>query len=207
VQAYFPGFGWINFDPTPGYSSGNISGPPPGVTSTPTTPPIKPSPTVTSTPKKTGAHTLPHSNPGSTADPNTPGEAARDNLLVGLTLATLLCSFLVLFAAIGTYWWRKLYAHVPFISGMYWRVCRIASWAGLPPLGWQTPYEYSAMLSRNIPSRTAAPLRRLTELFVRERWAPPQQAPHPSEEAELERLQSRLRGLLLRLFLRKFRKR
>src|SRR6266571_1344168 len=208
VQAYFPGFGWINFDPTPGFSSSNISNPTPKVTTTPT-PSIKSSPTVravTPAPKK-GSHTPQNLDPGSTPGARTPAAIARENLLVGLTIATLLCSFLVLLAAICTYWWRNLYRNASFVSGMYWRICRAASWAGLPPLGSQTPYEYSAMLSRNVPAQTAAPLRRLTDLFVRERWAPTHHAPHPAEQADLERLQPRLRALLLQLFLRRFRRR
>lgn len=206
VQAYFPGFGWINFDPTPGFSSGNISNTTPTVTATPTTPPVKPSPTVTPAPKK-GSPTPQNLDPGSRPGASTVNTVARENLLVGLTIATLLGSFLVLLAAICTWWWRNLYPNASFISGMYWRICRVASWAGLPPLGWQTPYEYSAMLSKNVPPQTAAPLRRLTDLFVRERWAPSQHTPQPAQEVDIERLLPRLRGLFLRLLLRRFRRR
>jgi len=41
---------------------------------------------------------------------------------------------------------------------------------------------------------------RITELFVRERWAPPQQAQDPIEGQALERLWHQLRNTLIRSF-------
>ena len=68
----------------------------------------------------------------------------------------------------------------------------------MPPRGWQTPYEYSSMLIRHVPY-DAAPLRRLTDLFVRDRWAAPHEVPYVPEEDDLERLWPHLRRVLLRL--------
>ena len=104
--------------------------------------------------------------------------------------------------ALGSYWWRNLYAGANVVAGMFWRVCRIASWAGLPPREWQTPYEYSYTLSQYLP-REAAPMRRLTELFVRDRWAAPRETSYTAEENDLGRLWPHLRHLLLRLMLLK----
>jgi hypothetical protein len=85
---------------------------------------------------------------------------------------------------------------------MFWRVCRLASWAGLPPRGWQTPYEYNRVLSRHFP-RVATPLRRVTDLFVRERWAAPHELPGAAEEQALEKLWPQLRNTLFRSILKR----
>jgi len=109
-------------------------------------------------------------------------------------------SFLLL--ALCSYWWRNLYAGAHVVPGMFWRACRIASWAGLPPREWQTPFEYSRTLSQYFPQE-AAPMRRLTELFVRDRWAAPHETPYAAEEDDLARLWPHLRNVLLRLILLK----
>ena len=46
-------------------------------------------------------------------------------------------------------------------------------------------------------------MRRLTELFVRDRWAPHHETPYAAEEDDLERLWPHLRNVLLRLILLK----
>ena len=80
---------------------------------------------------------------------------------------------------------------------VYRRVCRLGSIIGTPPQRWQTPYEYYLMLGRRFP-RAAAPMRRITELFVRERWASPHQEPGPTEAQALEKLWPQLRNTLIR---------
>jgi hypothetical protein len=160
VQAYFPGYGWINFDPTPGFVLNNTqSASSPSVSPTPT----KPAPSATQTPV----------DPSSRATPTSPDATARQNLLLELSLTALAGSILVLLVAIARYWWRNLYSDCSFVAGTYWRLCRLASWVGLSPREWQTPYEFSQMLCRRVP-REAKPVWRLTELYVRERWAPPE---------------------------------
>jgi transglutaminase-like putative cysteine protease len=200
VQVYFPTFGWVNFDPTPGYSANTATPPPPSPSPTSTPRPSHPTPTPT--PK--GKTQPPGSQPP--ADIHTPGTIANSNLLVGLSLGTLCCSILLLLLSILTYWWRNLFANASFVTGMYWRVCRLASWVGLPPQSWQTPYEYSRMLGRYFP-QDMAPLRRLTELFVRDRWAAPHEMPFTAEEDDLERLWPHFRRMFLHIFLLRMRKR
>ena len=55
------------------------------------------------------------------------------------------------------------------------------------------------MLGRRYP-RAAAPMRYITELFVRERWAPPLHAQDPIEGQALEKLWLQLRNALIRSF-------
>src|SRR5438552_1047864 len=84
-------------------------------------------------------------------------------------------------------------------------LCYVASWVGFSPHRWQTPYEYSRMLSRHFPEQ-AYPLWHLTELFVRDRWGAPQQVPQAHEEAYAEHLWSSLRGMVMKLALKKVEK-
>ena len=186
VQVYFPNIGWINFDPTPGYSLDGKQTPP-----APPTPPAQPHPTP-----QTGTNSSAHTTLSNGADHLT--------LLIGLSLGALFCSLLLLLLAILTYWWRNLYKNASLVAGMYWRVCKLISWAGLPPQKWQTPYEFSQALGRYLPDEMA-PMRRLTELFVRDRWA----ALHNTstvEEDELERLWPHFRRLFVRLLLLRMKK-
>ena len=169
VQAYFPGYGWINFDPTPGFALNNTqSASSPTLSSKPT----KPAPTQTPVHKKKGTNPKLPVDPSSRATPTSLDATARQNLLLELSLTALAGSILVLLVAVARYWWRNLYSDSSFVAGTYWRLCRLASWVGLSPREWQTPYEFSQMLCRRVPHE-AKPLWRLTELYVRERWAPP----------------------------------
>ncbi|HLI08778.1 MAG TPA: DUF3488 and transglutaminase-like domain-containing protein [Ktedonobacteraceae bacterium] len=198
VQAYFPGYGWINFDPTPGYSNNNITAPVPTVTATPTQPVTHPTPTPITTKrgsKPPQSVTDPqHQNQGTT--PSSP--LLNETFLVWFSLASLFISLLVFCAALLTYWWRNLYANSTVVAGMFWRVCRVASWLGFSPRSSQTPYEYSSMLGQYFPQE-AAPLWQLTNLFVRDRWAPPQHVPHVAED-EAHHLWTNTRRFLLHAF-------
>jgi transglutaminase-like putative cysteine protease len=198
VQVYFPHHGWINFDPTPGFSLNSSAHQTKQGSSTP--------PSSTG---QTGKHTpsKPPSTRGTrhTGDRTGQGFLAANqpqSLLLGLSLLALFGSLCFLLFALGSYWWRNLYAGANLVSGIFWRACRIASWAGLPPREWQTPFEYSRTLIQHFPQE-AAPMRRLTELFVRDRWAAPHETPYAPEEDDLERLWPHLRNVLLRLILLK----
>lgn len=198
VQLYFPGYGWINFDPTPGYSLHNAAHPQPTPSPLSTKHPIKAIPTSPVPDTQPAQHTGSNPQTGTT-----PATMARQSLLLGLSILTLLCFLGFLLIALCSYWWRNLYASANFVSRTFWRVCYLAGWGGIPPQRWQTPYEYSNMLSQQFPQATAS-LQHLTELFVHDRWA----APHETLYAEdnIEHLWPHLRSLLLlRLVLLRFR--
>jgi len=200
VQVYFPHFGWINFDPTPGFSLNNSTHP---SKSGSTIPPSSTGHSGKHAPSKPGSArgTHPIGDPTGTGEGFSAANQPPIYLLV-LSLLALFCSLCFLLFALGSYWWRNLYAGANLVAGMFWRVCRIASWAGLPPREWQTPFEYSHALSQYLPRETA-PMRRLTELFVRDRWAAPHETPYAAEEDDLGRLWPHLRHVLLRLLLLK----
>jgi transglutaminase-like putative cysteine protease len=201
VQVYFPGFGWITFDPTPGFSGTNGSTTQPSPGPVKTQPPTRPTPIATVGHQKPG--TKPTPAPGSTGtgtNTTSPSAIARQNLFLALSLVTLLGSVVIFcFALLFRYKGYKLSASVT-ASTIFHRVCRLGTLIGSPPQRWQTPYEYYRMLGRRFP-QAAAPLRRVTELFVRERWAAPHQVPGPAEEQSLEKLWPHLRNTLIRSFL------
>lgn len=202
VQAYFPVYGWINFDPTPGFALRNTANPAPVTTPVATPTKTKPIPAKTPIGKKHGTSPDPTTN---SPQPNPATSAAAEARLVSLSIVALVIALLIFLVALARYWWRSLYPNSSFVAGTFWRLCRVASWVGLAPRQWQTPYEYSRALCRRVPQE-AGPLWRLTELFVRERWGRPQQAAHPLAERELTQLSPGLRKSYWRLLLLKVRK-
>jgi hypothetical protein len=114
---------------------------------------------------------------------------------MAFALLILLCSFVVLGLSIVRY--RASRSPLGPAASIYARLCRIAGLVGSPPASWQTPYEYTYSLSKRFP-QAATTLHRVAEVFVRERWASPQQAPLSGEEQELKHLWPRLRNSILR---------
>src|SRR5260221_177403 len=145
LKVYFPTFGVTNFDPTPGFSLNGAPStrpnPPPGQPR----PPTSPHPTPAPGHQKTGPQQK--QAPGSTGSGtgiNSPGAQVSQELFLGLSLLILATSILIFaFALFNWYKERWLNAAASVASTMFWRVCRLASWAGLPPMGWQTPDEYN----------------------------------------------------------------
>ncbi len=208
VQAYFPNYGWINFDPTPGFALTNKAAQitPPSVVSKPTPQPAaaataaaKPAPKPVATKPAQPSHVL-----------HTPIPAQNvtdySALLLPIALVLLFAALLFFLVAVFIRWWRNQYANSTIVSGLFWRVCRIASWAGIGPKKWQTPYEYSRVLSQHFPQK-APLLSHLTELFVRDRWGSPVHVPQMQDEAVAEQMWPDLRTLLLRSIVNRVQKR
>jgi transglutaminase-like putative cysteine protease len=202
VQAYFPGYGWVNFDPTPGFAPT----PPPAAAPSPTPKPTKQAtaPTPMPTPTKKAQSTPTPVPPAPPIKPPSGGTAVLNQaLLVWSVVIALVVSLLALLAAVFTYWWRNLYANSTLVAGMFWRLCWIASRAGLGPKKWQTPYEYSTMLGQHLGEKPTQ-LQQLTDLFVRERWGSPYLAPHKvEEEVVMHQLWPSLRNAFIQLLFKK----
>lgn len=198
VQAYFPNYGWINFEPTPGYALTGSSHTPPAATPTATPHPHQPAATPTASRGQPQRGSQPPSLSGG-SNP-TSLNASQQVLLFGGTIILLLCSLAALLFALARYWWQNLYAKSPPIAAMFWRLSYVAGLLGFTSRPSQTPYEYGQRLCRAAP-RQAPAIWRLTELFVRDRWATPY-TPHPrAAEGELAKLRPGLRGVVARLVL------
>ena len=200
AQVYFPNYGWINFDPTPGYSVAVGSTPQQSVSPVKTTPPTRPTPIAKTGHQKPKLQPTPKPGLGSSGKNISFRDAIdRQNLFLNLSLVILFGSLAVFgIALFKRYKDGKSGASIT-ASMIYRRVCRLGVMIGAPPQRWQTPYEYYRILGQRYP-RAAAPMRRITELFVRERWAPPHQAADPDEGQALEKLWHQLRNTLIRSF-------
>lgn len=194
VQVYFPGHGWINFDPTPGFSSGSapVTKPTPVQTGTPT----NPHPTVTPG----------HPTPGKQPTPSLGGSdtsansAARQTFFLELSLTFLGISLLILLFAIYRYRERSFLEQKTLIAATFWRLSRLGRFSGITPRDSQTPYEYTRLLAERFPQAKTT-LWHVAYLFVRERWGEPNQAPGPRDEQSLQQLWPRLRATMLRSLL------
>jgi transglutaminase-like putative cysteine protease len=206
VQAYLPTYGWVSFDPTPGFAPTTITK---GSQPPPTVPPSPTKPVPTKTPVKTVSPPTTHpknpTHPTSKKGATQAIPSINPSLLLWLSGIVLALSLLFFVIALGRYWWRNLYANSTFIAGMYWRFCYLARLLGLGPRTWQTPYEYSKALSGQVPQVEGA-FRHLTDLFVRDRWAAPQQTPLPNEQEAAEHLWPSLWRMMGELFLRKIKR-
>lgn len=210
VQAYLPGYGWISFDPTPGFAPVTVSGahPQPSPVATPpaqprptTTPTTKPSPTAKQTPTVPPTHSQ-----GGPQRPSFPGNfASGQSLLEWFSGIVLFCSLLFLCYALGSLWWRRLFTNLRPIAGVFKRLSLLAGLAGLPPRSSQTPSEYGFMLSKHVP-QASRQLWNLTQLFERELWGGPHHAPDAQQTAYAERLWRDLRTRLLSLVVKRFKK-
>ncbi len=203
VQAYFPGYGWIDFDPTPGFSLPSLTTPQPTPSPTSTPHPVQPTPTsvpkAKPTPQPTQA-TMGNHRAGSKQQVN--ATLLNMSLLEGFSIFVLLASLLFFLCALVLYWWRNLYKTSSHVSGLFWRLCWLASCVGLAPHRSQTPYEYSQMLGQQFPER-AGSLRYLTDLFVRDRWGAPQHMPRKQEEVRASEQWGHLRGIFVEMVLHK----
>ncbi|HET8842731.1 MAG TPA: transglutaminase domain-containing protein [Ktedonobacteraceae bacterium] len=199
VQIYFPAYGWVNFDPTPGFVGGNEANPS-----------VTPSPNGTQTPTANDpTHTPQNPTPGPQVTATAPagsGGASGDStntsaggrVLTIFSLIVLLCSLAVLGLSITRYRKRASPGSQSSpVTKVYTRLCRLASLLGTPPALWQTPYEFTFTLSRRFPQASTG-LRRVADLFVRDRWAGPHRALAQAEAREVEQIWPRLRNTILR---------
>ncbi len=200
VQVYFPGYGWINFDPTPGFTAPGSPTAKQNTAPVQTQPPARPTPIATAKHQNPKIHSTPKKGLTGTGTNTTSSDAmVRQNLFLTLSLMSLFVS-LVVFGLALLYRYKGFKLSTTTTASMvYRRVCRLGSIIGTPPQRWQTPYEYYLMLGRRFP-RAAAPMRRITELFVRERWAAPYHEFGPAEAQALDKLWPQLRNNLIRSF-------
>jgi hypothetical protein len=165
VEAFFPGYGWIPFEPTANRERldyGDLSAPaqapevptpvatPPPVAAEPTPPPIA----------ETPAEQPPMTPPDILSDP------ARLAGWIGLALAALIA---VASVAAVTAWFAGFRGLSP-VSSFYARALRAGNWLGVPPRVSLTPHEYADRVGRVVPS-AQGPARVVAELYTEERYA------------------------------------
>jgi transglutaminase-like putative cysteine protease len=140
VEVYFPGYGWIPFDPT----GGSVGQPTQLAAGKPALETPSPKPTATSTDESTGPDVTPRRPaPGTTLPSST-----SDNGPLGLVIPALI-SLLFLLAVLAT--WRRRPRRLESPDTVYRGIVRTASRLGYKPLPTQTVYEFTGMLADVVP--------------------------------------------------------
>jgi transglutaminase-like putative cysteine protease len=196
VEVYFPGIGWFKFDPTPG--AGNLEGQQPT-----SLPPGEPGTTV---PDQTPEPSLDPAEPEPTpsAAPIPPDEAAApippsaDPIARwgGPLLITGLLALALVIGALAV-WIRRRPALEPEIA--FRGIVAVATRFGYARQANQTPYEYTASLSRVVPG-VATELHTVARAKVESTYA--HRAPDRDALSALRRAYRRARVGLIRLFFR-----
>ncbi len=189
TQVYFAGYGWVNFEPSAGFSA--FTRPAPGSSSTtPILFGIGQGPT-------TGNPGHGHVQAVNSSDSQTPLTAtpapAQWRERISLTLGSVIL-LLLLGLMVFSLWWRRLFRGHQVSVQIYGRICVLANWAGITIQRSQTPYESINTLAAITPAQ-AATLERLGDIYVRDLWADPASEEHPrhsGETAELPVLWKRL---------------
>lgn len=192
-QAYFPGLGWVDFNPTPIQpvvprpgedldAAGDAllpQGPPgelriPFGVGGPVMPPMEP---VEGAPEATGSR--------------------APWVIMGVILGLLA---LTLTGAGASRWaWQWGLGDLDYISQVWAKTVRLASWARLAPRPYQTPREFASDLDRELGNVEGLDL--LAESYGRSRFG--HRAPSESERARLEAVWRVLRGKLIARVLRR----
>jgi hypothetical protein len=193
VEVYFPGYGWVEFDPT----STEVA----QLTALPSGPPAasaKPRPSVSFGPR---ASVAPR-NERDTGPAGSVSGAGKSNLGPFIAVGFLLLIVVVLVAFLA---WRRGPRGPTSAEGAYGTVTRIASRLGFAPRPAETVYEYATSLGQVLPD-----LRPELQIVARAKVETTYARHLMSEErlAGLKAAQRRLRVSLLRLaFRRKERRR
>lgn len=197
VEVYFPGYGWVPFEPTAARSVFQY-----GPTPTTTT-------SAATTSKSSGTGAPPEDNlnrllPGQDVGggPVGPVTPVHHTSTLEWVARGVIAFILLVIAVVAFLWLRGLRGMSP-ATRLFTKVQRGAGWGGLPTKPSMTPYEYASTVSRHIPgARTHVSF--LADLYVRERYGR-----HPATATDLSRARAawlRVRVLLLRfLFLQRWR--
>lgn len=173
VEVYFPGFGWIQFEPTPSESPVDLDAQPGAPIPTP-----DPTATIAPTPTSSEPGATPISVPSPTPTPlpvpattDTEGSAGHSggvpgSLLIGAGLA--LVAGLLGFVFV----WRRraAYSGMPIPRANYRRLQRLGGHFGIDPAPQLTPREYADRFGVAKP-RSAGGAMRVAEAFTRAQYA------------------------------------
>ncbi len=234
VEVFFPGYGWIDFEPTAAQAPINrvddapaplFPSPTPALTPTATptftptlTPTLDPStpqpqaapqlPTVTATPSPTPTATpviIPTQPPPLT--PQQPNPLIAVIQAIGAALLIILVFALVIAFSLFVYWWwewRGMRGLSP-VSRAYARLERYASLIGLRFGHQQTPDERRQQVSRRLP-QAEPPVSAITNLYSNERYGRRTRSPAEADaQSDLaDEAWTETRASILRRYLRRF---
>lgn len=187
-EVYFPGYGWIEFEPTASSEHPRIARAP-----SPDTP-LDPGAAASEPEQDLLAEEMAAeraaaedaANPAPAAAPSAAAAASRR-----LPLWPLLTGLALLAVAAGGAWlaWQRPLRGLSPAEGFYARLLRVTAWLGFRPRTADTPNEFGQRLGGAIPDR-AAEIAAITEAYVRERFGR-----RPPDDAEADRLRASWQGL------------
>lgn len=180
TEVYFPGYGWIEFEPTPGHQSPSL------VVPTPEPP----------TPSNPGRFQGPFEEEDSFESDRSRGSgafrspswyfrAAGYAPWAALPLAVALLAWLA---------WRRWLGPPPGIEAAFRRLGLLAVLTGAGPQPAHTPYEFARHLARRVPAADTD-VRTVVDLYVRARYGG--RPPTPTDDARLQSAWRRIRRALL----------
>jgi hypothetical protein len=171
VEAFFPGYGWIPFEPTPSEHEFTYGPDAPNPTATPE---VLPTPASTPTPEPTptvAAQPSPVAGPVDNSDAGTP---LYRRLLDGLTWLPATIGLVTVLAVLGlaVAWLWGLRGMRPG-AGHYARALRVARFWGVRPDPTMTPVEFAAEFGRTVPVARSA-IRAVAEIYSEEQYGKPE---------------------------------
>lgn len=193
VEAWFPGYGWVDFDPTAGVGQPQAIDPGPPIPMP--TPGPSGAPGTTQRPTERDGVDEPRARGGGSAPPRTPGIGPLIVLVIPAGIALLVAAVL---------WLRRRMARPVQPETVYRTVAGMAGRLGHPRRPTQTVYEYLGGLSDAVP--TARPELQLVARSTVETTYGRRRLP-PDRLTALGAAQRRLRVALLRLVFRRGRRR
>lgn len=192
-QAYFPGLGWVDFNPTPTQPLVPRPGEDLGAADDALLPAGPP-----------GELNIPFGLGGPLMPPLGPVEEAPEaaGSRVGWVIMGVLLGLLALAltgAGAARWAWQWGLGDLDYVSQVWAKTVRLASWARLAPRLHQTPREFTSDLDRELGDVEGLDL--LAESYGRSRFG--QRTPSESEKARLEAVWRILRGRLVARVLRR----
>lgn len=171
VEVYFPGYGWIPFEPTPTQQSIDIS---PSETEITTTPEPTPAPEPTVALAGTAQSDAPTPTPTTIPAPAATDTDAASNTGggVSLWLAGLAVGITALLSAGGLFFWRRrnAFSGLPPARANFGRLQRLGGFLGVSPSPELTPKEYAARFGSARP-QSAGGAMRVADAFTQEQYA------------------------------------
>lgn len=196
-EVYFPGQGWVAFNPSPDRPAVNRE-------DNETAP--------ADTDGNQREPDLPTGNPGGSnrgafVEPQDQDQVQRPIAVeegvnpLWYVLAAI-AGVLVLGTVTGRLLWERGLGKLPHAAKAWEKTIRLASWAKLGPRPAQTPREYARMVSARIPK--AAPVKTIADAYTRSRWSRPGAAPADAATEE-QRVEGAWKAVRLPLLAKLFR--
>jgi transglutaminase-like putative cysteine protease len=197
TQIYFAGYGWVNFEPSAGFST--FERPNPGQYQQGS---IGIVPVGGITPNNGRNHKLIRNEVADSGGPtstNTSVQFAAQlrqqaSIAFGAVVLLILVSLLLF-----NIWWRRLFSHYRLSAQIFGRISILANWAGIHVQYSQTPKEFVKTLAMAAPGEITT-LERFGDIYTRELWANPDSTDHPRNSGEINELPRLWQRLQPRLF-------